>query len=136
MGRSALQVGAWHWVKPGCSMMSGIGTNWAADGDWAAHYNTGTGGGGAGYQSVCQRPKPSNWEVTDGYCRVNGGGSTPSWAEDQTHTWYTNAGYSETLQKGFWFERGAYQWCGSLMGGGNRNLWDAEDKCKQICLEN
>jgi hypothetical protein len=34
MGRT-LQVGDWHWVKPGCTVQSG--------GDWAPHFNLGAG---------------------------------------------------------------------------------------------
>lgn len=44
-GRTTLVTGSWAYVPPGCSVQSG--------GDWAAHFNSGTGNNDGSYTPVC-----------------------------------------------------------------------------------
>jgi deleted-in-malignant-brain-tumors protein 1 len=53
-GRTTLVAGSWGWVPPGCSVQSHF--THGRDGDWAAHYNRGSGSNDGGYTKVCTGP--------------------------------------------------------------------------------
>jgi len=50
-GRTNLVTGSWRWVPPGCSVQSHFTRG--QNGDWAAHFNRGSGNNDGGYSKVC-----------------------------------------------------------------------------------